>query len=52
MANSPPEIIYGAAGLAGKSSEELAETFAVLRKHNVKILDTASLYVELYPPSA
>lgn len=46
MAKSPPQIIYGAPGVAEKSPEELKELFATLQKHNVKILDTASIYVK------
>ncbi|MCJ1356558.1 MAG: hypothetical protein MMC33_006553 [Icmadophila ericetorum] len=44
MADSGPEIIYGAAGVARVSTEELDEWLNILQKHNVKSLDTAYAY--------
>lgn len=47
MSEAAPEIVYGAAGVAGLSTEELRNTLSVLRRHNVETLDTASVYVGL-----
>ena len=49
MADSAPEIIYGAAMVAHMTSEELSERFKVLQKHHVKSLDTAFIYVRRFP---
>lgn len=45
MADSAPEIIYGAAAAGQLSTEDLQERLYVLRKHNVNALDTAFIYV-------
>lgn len=42
-----PAIVFGAAGVAAFSTEQLNEIFDILDKHNVKELDTARLYVSL-----
>ncbi|KAK9384511.1 Aldo/keto reductase [Lipomyces mesembrius] len=39
-------VIYGAAGVASLSIETLQETFSVLKKHDVKDLDTAYIYTK------
>ena len=45
MANSAPDIIFGAASVARLTLEEYEKTFSALKKHNVKALDTAFAYV-------
>ncbi len=45
MANSGASIVFGAAGFAAFSSETVNNVLDILQKHNVKELDTASLYV-------
>jgi len=45
MSDAAPEIIYGAAGVGGLTAAELKDTLNVLRRHDVKVLDTASIYV-------
>ncbi|KAH7407320.1 NADP-dependent oxidoreductase domain-containing protein [Cadophora sp. MPI-SDFR-AT-0126] len=39
-----PKIVFGAAGVAAFSSEQLSEIFDILDKHNVKEIDTARIY--------
>lgn len=43
-----PAIVFGTAGVAAFSTEQLNEVFDILEKHNVKELDTARLYVRLH----
>ena len=45
MASSVPKTVYGATDVAGLTMEELDERLALLDHHNVKILDTAYVYV-------
>ena len=45
MASSIPKIVYGATDVAAFSTEELDKRVALLEHHNVKILDTAHVYV-------
>ena len=45
MAESAPEIVYGAPSVSRLSAEELGHLFEILHKHGVRVLDTASLYV-------
>ncbi|KAL6715765.1 hypothetical protein ACLMJK_006726 [Lecanora helva] len=46
MADAAPEVIYGAAGVGGLSTEDLSQKLKILQKHNVKALDTAFTYPE------
>ncbi|KAK0100780.1 hypothetical protein ONS95_007229 [Cadophora gregata] len=39
-----PKIVFGAAGVAAFSTEQLNEIFDILEKHNAKEIDTARLY--------
>lgn len=45
MAHAAPKVIYGTAGIATFPSETLTGLLEVLKKHKVKVLDTASIYV-------
>ncbi|KAK2627520.1 hypothetical protein QTJ16_003486 [Diplocarpon rosae] len=44
MAHEAPAVVYGAAGLAAFSDEQIVEIFSILDQHNVKEIDTARLY--------
>ena len=44
MAHSAPEIVYGAAMVAQLSPGEYQDTFDILKKHEIKTLDTAFIY--------
>ncbi len=45
MAQSAPSIVFGTAGIAAFSTEESNKILDILEKHNIKQLDTASVYV-------
>ncbi len=47
MTQKAPAIVFGAAGVAAFSTEQLNEIFDILDKHNIKEIDTARLYVRL-----
>jgi aflatoxin B1 aldehyde reductase len=52
MAQSTPSIVFGTAGIAALSTEDSKEILNILEKHNVKQLDTASVYVCPRSPEA
>jgi aflatoxin B1 aldehyde reductase len=45
MAESAPSIVFGSAGVASFSTETVKEMLNILEKHNIKQIDTASIYV-------
>jgi aflatoxin B1 aldehyde reductase len=45
MAQSAPSIVFGSAGIASLSTETANEMLNILEKHNIKQIDTASIYV-------
>lgn len=45
MAQPAPAIVFGSAGIASFSTETVTEMLEILEKHNVKQIDTASIYV-------
>ncbi|OWP02422.1 aldehyde reductase (GliO) [Marssonina coronariae] len=44
MAQEAPAVVFGSAGVAAFSDEQLVEIFGILDKHHVKEIDTARLY--------
>lgn len=48
----PVKIIFGTAGITVLTTDAVQEELQILRKHGVKDLDTASIYVRFDHPSA
>jgi aflatoxin B1 aldehyde reductase len=45
MAQSAPAMVFGSAGIASFATETVKEMLDILEKHDVKQIDTASIYV-------
>jgi len=50
MTHAAPKIIFGTAGVGVFASETTDGLLEVLKKHNVKVVDTASIYVRFLKP--
>jgi aflatoxin B1 aldehyde reductase len=50
MAQSAPSMVFGSAGIATFATETVKEMLNILEKHNVKQIDTASIYVRIETP--
>jgi aflatoxin B1 aldehyde reductase len=45
MTYSAPSIVFGTAGIAAFDNKGMKDVLTLLEKHNIKYLDSASLYV-------